>query len=261
MSVAVLPAATGSYAHDPGNIQAKRDYWGALLPLIAQGINAFQSAQCQERLADAYSKRRHPSFETANAAQRATAQALLHRGEFEAFVCALAENTPDSVIYSHGLLASTPSLHDRVASLETQVTQLGERAEHQNRWLGLVEESTTRMEKSHKSDEEERSRTTAQLTKSFKQLEGKVSQFSTTARRLSTSSIDSRPPATTHLDTEKRLDSVDSRIKDFAAKSTNIDQRLKAVEDAQRKPQRLDAKVEDLVKGLKVVQASRHGQY
>ncbi|KAG8747395.1 hypothetical protein FRC10_001066 [Ceratobasidium sp. 414] len=238
MSVAVLPAATGGPdAHNARNLQLKLDYWSALLPLVAQGVIAHQSAQRQQQLADACSGRRHPSLETTNAAQRATAQALLHKGEFEASVRALAEVTPD------GLVSLV------VTSLEAKVDRVAERAEHHDRWLSLVEESTTRIEKANKSAEDERSRATAQLTKSYRQLEGKVSQLSSSARAPTNTPPDPRISVAAHQEVEKRLASVDAAVGDFA---TKLEQQSKALADAQRKAQDLNAKVETLAGDLAV---------
>ncbi|KAG9115479.1 hypothetical protein FRC07_007529, partial [Ceratobasidium sp. 392] len=256
MPVAVLPAAPGGpHPHDTGNHQAKLDYWSAMIPLQAQCIMAYNSIQKQQQLADAYSTRRHPSVETANLAQRATAQVLVHKEELKVALHALAAVTPESVISIHIPSPDTSSVHDRVASLEAQVTQVVERAEHHNRWLGLVEESTTRIEKANKSIEDEQTR----LVKSNRHLEGRVSQLSSPARVPGNpSQLDPRVPFSAHLATEKRIDSVDARTKDFATKATNLDQRLKAVEDAQRKAPDVNARIQTLAGELKVVQREAH---
>ncbi|KAG8682174.1 hypothetical protein FRC08_015143, partial [Ceratobasidium sp. 394] len=243
MSVAVLPAATGgSSSRDEINTRVKLDYWSALLPLVAQGVIAHQSAQRQQQLADACSSRRHPTLETTNAAQRATAQVLLHKGEFEASVRALAEITPDALVANY-----VSSVHDRVASLEAKVAQMDESAEKHDRWLGLVEEAIGRVENANKSAEEEQSRVTAQLTKSHKQLEGKVSQLSGSARAPSSVPPDPRITLSAHMGIEKRLASVEASVGGF---TTKLEQQSTAVADAQRKARDLNAKVETLAGDL-----------
>lgn len=200
-----------------------------------------------------WSGRRHQSAAITNEADKATAQAAVHKGEFEASVRALAELTPDSLVF--GMLPpppSVPSVHDKVAVLEARVTQMGERQQSHHRWIDTFDDSVKAAENANKTLEEEHTKTTAQLTKAHKQLEGKVTQLENVSRLPSKPSNDVR----IHPGTEKRLESVEATLKDTLAKSNNLDQRLKAVSDAQRKAHEQYAHFTTTVNEFKVTQVS-----
>ncbi|QRV87406.1 RING hydroxylating beta subunit domain-containing protein [Ceratobasidium sp. AG-Ba] len=254
MSAAVVQAASGS-GPTSTHIDAKIQYWSSLLPYVAQAAIAYQNEQKSKHLAASWSARRHKSIAITDEVNKATAQAAVHKGEFDAAIRILAQLTPDAVVFGMAHPPpSVPSVHDKIVALEAKLSQMAEQQASHHRYLKSCDDSVKDVEAKAKSLEDEHDKTTVHLTKAHKQLEGKVSQLESLSRLPPKPTNDVRLP----LGTEKRIETVEATLKDTLVKSNDLDQRMKAIVDAQRKAQEQYTNFTTALNGFKATQRELH---